>query len=210
MPKRFDYKPRFVDIRVRPPKAESVDQMARRGDKHCDHPGCVNKATSPAPKSPALLDSPDRFWFCSAHATEYNKRWDFFAGMSPGQIAKFQAEALTGHRPTWEMKASRHSREAAAAMKGPFNDPFGAFGPKTKPDPAAHVRSLGRLEQKALEELGLHEGATAQEIRERYTLLIKRYHPDANGGDRSAESRLQIVIKAYKILRASGLAKPKK
>ncbi len=209
MPKRFEYKPRFVDIRVRPPRDEKADKPAKRGDTKCDHPGCDNKATSPAPKSPHLIDSPDRFWFCFAHASDYNKRWDFFSGMDELQVAKFHEDALTGHRPTWEMRASRNAREN---INGHIRGPFGAtFDDKVGKDTprAAPTRTLGRLEQKALEDMNLHEGATSEEIRMRYTELLKRYHPDANGGDRSTEGRLHIVIKAYKILKASGLAKPK-
>ncbi len=211
MSKRFEYKPRFVDIRVRPPKDAQADHLARRGEKTCDQPGCPNKAACPAPKSPHLLDSPDRFWFCYAHAVDYNKRWDFFSGMSPTQIERFQAEARVGHRPTWDMKASRHSREAAAKMRGQYSDPLGTMGADpTRPEaaPAPSGRTPGRLEQKALEDLGLGTNAGPDEIRARYTQLLKRYHPDANGGDRSAESRLHSVIKAYKILKSSGLAKP--
>ena len=37
-------------------------------------------------------------------------------------------------------------------------------------------------------------------IKARYKELVKRLHPDANGGDRSSETRLQDVIVAYKTL----------
>ena len=43
-------------------------------------------------------------------------------------------------------------------------------------------------------------------IRSRYKELVKRCHPDANGGDRSAEHKLQRVLKAYKTLQRAGLA----
>jgi DnaJ-class molecular chaperone len=43
------------------------------------------------------------------------------------------------------------------------------------------------------------------QIKARYKELVKRFHPDANGGDRGAEERLKQVIKAYGVLRASGL-----
>ena len=39
----------------------------------------------------------------------------------------------------------------------------------------------------------------------RYLELVKRCHPDANGGDRSAETKLQRVIKAYKTLQKAKL-----
>ena len=31
--------------------------------------------------------------------------------------------------------------------------------------------------------------------------LVRQYHPDRNGGDRSFETRLQAVVEAYQLLR---------
>jgi curved DNA-binding protein CbpA len=38
-------------------------------------------------------------------------------------------------------------------------------------------------------------------VRKRYSQLVRRYHPDRNGGDRSHEARLGAVIEAYQLLR---------
>ncbi|MCA6256165.1 MAG: DnaJ domain-containing protein, partial [Phenylobacterium sp.] len=46
----------------------------------------------------------------------------------------------------------------------------------------------------------------AARIRARYTELVKLCHPDANGGDRSAETKLQRTIRAYQVLRKAKLA----
>ena len=43
-------------------------------------------------------------------------------------------------------------------------------------------------------------------MKRRYHELLKRFHPDTNGGDRAAEVKLQRVIKAWKTLRKAGLA----
>ncbi|HEX2560181.1 MAG TPA: molecular chaperone DnaJ, partial [Phenylobacterium sp.] len=37
------------------------------------------------------------------------------------------------------------------------------------------------------------------------TELVKRFHPDSNGGDRSSEPKLQRVIRAYQSLRKAGM-----
>ena len=215
----FQYKPKFVDIRVRPPKpgeeeAKHDVHALKPGEKRCDWPGCLGAGAARAPKSREMLDS--HYWFCTPHAAEYNKSWDFFAGLSEGEIRRRQTEeAVTGGRPTWAFRASPHSREAAAAAaKGgnPFTDPFGVLrAAKRRAQARAEAeldgaRRLGKIERAALADLDLDGGANKVLIRARYTELLKRLHPDVNGGDRSTEAKLQRVIKAYKALQSAGLA----
>jgi hypothetical protein len=217
----FQYKPKFKDIRVRPPSEDEEAAKAAREDVHalkpgeraCDHPGCRRAASAKAPKSRDMLN--EHYWFCQPHAAEYNRSWDFFAGMSEAEIRrKQQDELFTGGRPTWEMKAGRFSREAAAFSakfgKGEgYRDPFNLFGhggaghARRPPEPEAP--RLGKIERNALSELDLEPGAEGPAIRARYTELVRRLHPDANGGDRSGEQRLQKVIRAYQALRKAGM-----
>ncbi len=155
-----------------------------------------------------MLD--EHYWFCQPHAAEYNRSWNFFAGMSEEQVRQRQTEeAFTGGRPTWQFKAGRGSREAAAAAsRGFFRDAFGVFGRGTQAEAAekaAYDKRLGRLERTALADLDLDATADAATIRRRYTELLKRCHPDANGGDRSTEHKLQRVIKAFRTLRKAKL-----
>jgi len=212
MSSAFQYRPRFVDIRVRPPKPEEEAQAAdvnalKPGERACDHAGCRAPATARSPKSRDLPG--EHYWFCQPHAAEYNRNWNFFAGMSEGEIRARQTEEFfTGGRPTWSVKAGPRNREAAAA-RGHFGDPFGLFGAaqaRAEADRAAQEQRLGKLERMALADLDLDATANAAKIRARYTELVKRCHPDANGGDRSAEHKLQRVIRAYKTLQKAKLA----
>ena len=212
----FEYRPKFFDIRVRPPKtaeekARENDVFALKpGEIRCEHPECRLAATAKAPKS---RDKPGVYYnFCVKHAAEYNKNWNFYAGMSEGQIRSQQEqEKMTGGRPTWSMKADSRSREAAAAAARDARhiaDPFGLFRAqqrKAESDRAAAERHLGKLERTALADLDLDGAADAATIRAKYKDLLKRCHPDMNGGDRSAEHKLQRVIKAFKTLQKAGL-----
>ena len=130
--------------------------------------------------------------------------------MSDEQVAAAQAARQTGERPTWSFKASNRSREAAAAAKNPqaWGDSFSLFGfsrsdfvAPQRPD----GRSLGKMERGALADLDLPETAAPAEIKARYHDLLKRCHPDSNGGDRSAEHKLQRVLKAWKTLQKAKL-----
>jgi hypothetical protein len=208
MPAQFQYRPRFVDIRVRPPADDGSDDdvtALKPGERPCDHPECRLPGSARAPKSRDMLG--DHYWFCQAHAAEYNRSWNFFAGLTEDEVRDRVTEDLTtGGRPTWPFKASAQSREASGA-RGGFTDTFGLFGGAARARAkAAQERGLGRLERQALADLDLEPGAERPAIRARYAELVKRCHPDANGGDRSAEHKLLRVIRAYKTLRKAKLA----
>jgi hypothetical protein len=215
MPGAFQYRPKFVDIRIRPPAeedktAEDVHAL-KPGERQCDHPGCLRAATARAPKSRDMLN--EHYWFCQPHAAEYNRNWNFFAGLSESEIRRRQdEEVMTGGRPTWEMKAGRFSREAAAfthkfrkGETGGYRDYYEMFGGKPKAANAEPARRLGKIERNALADLDLDEDADGPTIRARYTELVRRLHPDANQGDRSGEHRLQRVIRSYQALRKAGM-----
>jgi hypothetical protein len=211
MSSAFKYRPRFVDIRVRPPKPgaaarEDDVHTLKPGERACDHQGCMTPAATRAPKSRDMLF--EHYWFCQAHAAEYNRNWNFFAGMSEGEIrARVENDQTTGGRPTWSLKSGGRNREAAAT-RGVFRDAHGVFGTGVTAEQAARAawdRRLGKLERAALADLDLEAGVEGPAIRVRYLELVKRCHPDANGGDRSAETKLQRVIKAYKTLQKAKL-----
>ncbi len=203
----FDYRPKFVDIRVKKPDAE---EAVRRepGERPCDHVGCQNLGAHRAPKSRERVNE---YWhFCLDHVTEYNRRWNYFSGMSDSELADFQKAAETGHRPTWTFRSGRLDRYSQAvrgfqAGRRRGGDAYGLFGGAETERPQPAKRRLTRLQTLALEALHLEEGADAPQIRARYAELVKRWHPDSNGGDRGAEANLQRVVQAYQTLKAGGL-----
>jgi DnaJ-class molecular chaperone len=60
---------------------------------------------------------------------------------------------------------------------------------------------LSGEDRKALAVMALPIDADRKALRGRYTELLRKYHPDHNGGDRSHEAALQGVIEAYQHLR---------
>ena len=192
--------PLFDRIRVK--RTDPEPRPAADGPR-CDHPACAMAAEYRAPKG--RLREGQFYSFCLAHVREYNQTYNYFRGMSDGDVAEFQKEAIIGHRPTWSMGA-RSGPAWTSSTPDPAN-PFTAFrrrpgrggGPKPQ---QTRVTIVGR---KALAVLGLDESADAPMIRARYTDLVKRLHPDANNGDRSREEKLREIIHAYKQLRSAKL-----
>lgn len=207
MSNAFEYRPKFVDIRVKKPGAETIDRSP--SERACDQIGCKRAGAHRAPKG---RDRQGEYWFfCTEHAADYNKRWNYFAGMSDAELADYQAKEETGHRPTWTFRSGRldHYSSAMRGFRaGRTSDPFSMFGTEGEAaasGPVKQRRRLTRLQALALEAMSLDENATAPDIRTRYAELVKRWHPDSNGGDRGAEEQLQRVIKAYQTLKAGGL-----
>jgi hypothetical protein len=193
------YKPRFgVDMRIKPDAPLPVAKI-----RVCEEPGCSDEGTCRVPKSRERVD--EHLWFCVPHARAHNETWDYFHGMSDKEIEAFRVDAIIGHRPTWPL-GKRAARMRDGHSEPAYDDQYGVFGDVAeKPKPRAPERRLLRPQLVAFEVLNLEPTATLQELKARYKELVKRFHPDANGGDRGAEERLKQVIKAYSVLRAAGL-----
>jgi hypothetical protein len=151
------------------------------------------------------------YLFCLDHVRQFNASYNYFEGWSTAQVEAFQKDALIGHRPTWktgtggEMRGAGHHRPSRGAFTGAFVDPHAFFDGRLGRDKAAPARRLKPLEKKSLEALDLTEGADRDRIKHRFKELVKRHHPDANGGDKRSENKLREIIQAYNYLKQAGL-----
>ncbi len=187
-------------IRIKPERSQAPTTEKARA---CARKGCDSEGGYRVPKSREQLG--EHIWLCLQHAREHNESWDFFRGMSEKEIESFRDEAVIGHRPTWPL-GKRTARMHNPYGSFHFDDAFGNFPAEEKArGPRPPERQVTRLQMQALDTLNLEPSATLNEIKARYKELVKRFHPDANGGDRGAEERLKQVIKAYGVLRASGV-----
>jgi DnaJ domain len=200
--------PLFDRIRVKPDQ----DRRLRAELPGCQWPGCDAPGTHRAPKG--RLRASEYWQFCLEHVREYNNSYNFFAGMSDDAIARYQKEAITGHRPTWKMGSIGGQRAAKRGRAGSrseweTDDPFSMFGEAgARWSPQARRVGEGRTvlnaQRRALGVLGLEADAKRTDIKSRFKVLVKRHHPDANGGDRTSEERLREIIQAYNHLKSAG------
>lgn len=113
--------------------------------------------------------------FCERHAAEYNKGWDYFAGLSAEEAAARAAEEESG--------ASAYRRSAHYQWAGPGDG------------------SRSRDEMRALEALELDPDADFAAVKAAYRAFAKQYHPDVNRDDAEAARRFQQVQAAYDLLK---------
>jgi hypothetical protein len=192
--------PLFDRIRTkREPRGEKREPTTIK----CDAPGCENEGAYRAPMG--RLREGQYFCFCLDHVREYNSTYNYFNGMNDADVARYMKDATVGHRPTWTM-GTRRGANGFREEGAPTGDPLGMYRARH------HRRAAQKREpryspvtMRALEALGLDDSVGPEAIRARYKDLVKRHHPDANGGDRSREEKLREIIHAYKTLRAARL-----
>jgi len=171
----------------------------------CVHPGCAEPGEFRAPplEGAGNGEGPPRFrWFCLDHIRAFNAGYNYFDGMTAEEIHHAQ-RPLAG----WERETRAFAR-AGSGDQGPrwadFTDPLDAIGARFRRTVAPERtdgKPLSGEDRRNLETLGLAADADRAALRRRYSELVRRYHPDRNGGDRSHEAMLAKVISAYHQLR---------
>ena len=172
------------------------------GGRGCDHAGCAQEGEFRAPPAGGRrggFDGPgDWRWLCLDHVREFNSGYNFFEGMSPDEIHDAQ-------RPTagWESETRAFTANGSPPPRwADFTDPLDAIGGRFGERPRPDEKQFSEGDRKALKILGLGTDADRRALRQRYADLVRRYHPDRNGGDRSHEKALQQVISAYTQLKS--------
>ena len=182
--------------------------------RECEAPGCdeAGEFRAPGGRGPGFDGPGDWRWFCLDHVREFNSGYDWFEGMSADEILRAQSP-IAGWAT--ETRAFRPGADADGMPRwADFADPLDAIGER-----AEGIRRRARQQQderldrftprerEALGTLGLAPDTDRRALRRRYSELVRRYHPDRNGGDRSQEGRLSAVVAAYQLLRgAAGIA----
>lgn len=174
--------------------------------QNCAVDGCSEEGEFRAPPIYGArhgYDGPGEYrWLCLDHVREFNQGYDYFDGMDAEQV--FEAQ-----HPIHGWDSNRRIYDAGPTA-GPawadFKDPLDAIGARFTASVARPQRpgpAISKADQRALKTLGLGEEAVRGDIRRRYSELVRKYHPDRNGGDRSHEKQLANVIAAYTQLKES-------
>ncbi len=156
----------------------------------CSADGCIHSGAYKAPKSREKIDEYE--WFCLDHIRERNQQWDYFSGMGSDEIEAFIQDAVTGHRPTWTREG--RIREHYFTLQ----DKLYEFINGSKPAPAKP--RIPAKTRNALATMELEHPYTQEQLKVRYRILVKKYHPDLNKGDKKLEEKFKSITTAYRFL----------
>ncbi len=172
-------------------KAERIEHTGNA----CAWAGCRAPGDFRAPRSRTNIR--EYQWLCEEHIREFNKKWNYFEGMTQDEIYEFQKDATLGHRPTWRMdqmekQASKKLEEAFAHM----------FGEGVSREFKSRAKPISAKVKDALAVLDLAHPSDKPAIKAQYRELVKKYHPDVNRGNDRAEETFKKITASYHYLLA--------
>ena len=178
--------------------------------KRCEHDACAEEGTYRAPRHDRKQDIKNDgnwHWLCLDHVREYNAAWDFYKNMSEDEIIASRRRGIAWDRPSWPMgswqaRASTKSFFHSEAFVNGNKDPFGLFDETILYDDVnGFGRNFNATEMSAIRLFGLSLDFTQNELQKAYRALVKRYHPDVNGGSAEAEDRIKSINVSYELLK---------
>ena len=156
----------------------------------CDYKNCRRIGDY---KAPIEKDNSKKFrWLCLDHVKEFNRTWDYFKGMSDQEVCKFLKSDMTWHKPTQSFNSPDNFFNIL--WKNTLNEGMSIFNneyiKKTK-------INYSQKDIEAYKIIGLEIGEKWNKIQNQFKKLVKKYHPDMNGGSKKFEEKLKIITLAY-------------
>jgi len=174
---------------------------AETGPSNCQWIDCKEGGKYRAPVNRELRKF---YCLCLEHVRKYNSQWNYHEGMSESEIELEIRNSTTWDRPTWPVG---NPGKRSVGWHG-TSDIFGILGnAANKKDPCTERENrvkeikLGTEHKKALKIFNLEGRVSVKILKSRYKLLVKKYHPDANGGCAKAGQRMKLINLAYAKLR---------
>ena len=173
------------------------NKASRTVTQACEWPGCDGAGEFRAPRSRDALN--EYRWFCLDHVREYNRNWNYYRGMDEMEVEADIRRDTVWQRPTWKLG----SGEGFNVTNARLFDPLGVGDAARDADARSQQQQAPKTDprvSRALAVFGLEIPVTVDVVKARYKELVKRHHPDANGGTKAAEEEFKKISEAYEAL----------
>lgn len=183
--------------RLHPFFEESYESQKRL----CDNADCPQEGLYKAPKNAGSLNN--YYWFCLEHVREYNARWNYYKDKNAHEVEYLNRDDVTWQRPTWPFGMNPQDRFRSFSFYDPhdilgYGTNFSPFNENTDQTPYYSSHSA---EGKAIALFDITLPLDIKMIKARYLELVKKYHPDRNGGCKVAEEKLKTINQAFEVLK---------
>ena len=158
----------------------------------CDWKNCKETGEY---KAPVEKDNSKKYrMLCLNHVKEFNKNWNYFSGMNDTQIIDFLKSDMIWHKPTQSFSSSDNFFKVL--WNNTLRDDLDSEKMKGEYD---HMRQFkfDHKDIKAFSILGLSVGLKWKEIQDKFKVLVKKFHPDMNSGNKKFEEKLKLITLAY-------------
>ena len=158
----------------------------------CDWNNCFEEGFY---KAPIEKDNSKKYrMLCLNHIKEFNKNWNYFEGMDDKQINEFIKSDMTWHKSTQSFSSSDNFFKVL--WNNTLRDEL--INDKVEGD-YDHMRQFkfDHKDIKAFSILGVSVGLKWQKIQEKFKILVKKFHPDMNSGNKKHEEKLKLITLAY-------------
>tara|TARA_B100000963_G_scaffold361989_1_gene401708 strand:- start:5098 stop:5613 length:516 start_codon:yes stop_codon:yes gene_type:complete len=158
--------------------------------ENCNEPGQY--------KAPIERDNSRKYkLLCLEHIKIFNKKWNYFENMTNEQIEYFIKSDLTWHKSTKSFSSSENFFNIL--WNNALDDKLNIFN--TSNFKNFKKARLSETDKDALEVMELNSSANWEEIHKKFKLLVKKYHPDKNQGNKKYEDKLKKITLAYSQLK---------
>ena len=162
----------------------------------CDWTNCKKSGKFKAPQEKD--NSKNYKWLCEEHIKLFNNNWNYFEGMSQNEIENFIKSDITWHRPTQKFGSSDNFFNIL--WNNALNDNFNLFKGE-KIFKGSKYNILNEKDKDAFKIMGLEINAEWLIIQKKFKILVKKFHPDRNAGNKQFEDKLKKITLAYSHLK---------
>ena len=161
----------------------------------CDWENCVEIGKF---RAPIERDNSRKFrLLCIEHIKIFNKKWNYFESMNDREIEFFIKSDLTWHKSTKSFGSSENFFNIL--WSNALEDKMNIF--KSSNFKEFNKIKLNQTDKDAFKVMELNYTAKWEEIQKRFKLLVKKYHPDKNSGNKKYGDKLKTITLAYSQLK---------